>query len=189
MKKYVILFVITSFCLSSFSQTRKERKAQKKAELEINFNETKSLLESKNFVFKANWAIPLGNDVALIGQNIPGGGAIFQGGRVDVSSNDNFIKLTDGEADVFMPYFGRVFFPKRNPQENGIEYKGSIDEYQVEINDKKKSFVVKFSANPSDDFLRFIVKISADGYASVSINSTNRQSITYNGYITPLERD
>lgn len=44
--------------------------------------------------------------------NIPGGGAIFQGGRVDVSSNSNMIDINGNDADVFLPYFGRVFFPK-----------------------------------------------------------------------------
>ena len=129
----------------------------------------------------------MGNDVANIGTNIPGGGAIFQGGRVDVSSNSNSIEINGNDANVFMQYFGRVFFPKRNPNENGIQFKGEIETYKVEVNEKKKSISITWTANPKEDFLKFFMKVNANGYTTVNVTSTNRQAITYNGTLKAKE--
>ena len=124
MKRLVLLLIVSFITLPILSQSRAERRAEKKAKIEAQFIETKALIESQEFVFEANWAIPLGNDVANIGMNIPGGGAIFQGGRVDVSSNYNMIDINGNDAEVFLPYFGRVFF--QNAIQMKMEYSSKV---------------------------------------------------------------
>lgn len=181
--------LVSSFTFSMHSQSRQERNAEKKAKLEAEYNQLKDLVASQNFMFEANWAIPLGNDVSNIGLNIPGGGAIFQGGRVDISNNSNFLKLESDNADLFLPYFGRVFFPKRTSTSRGIQYKGEINDYKVDINEKKKRITIKFNAKSEGDFLKFIITVYAGGKTSVAVNSTNRQTITYDGQLKPIESD
>ncbi|TCK69284.1 uncharacterized protein DUF4251 [Winogradskyella wandonensis] len=189
MKKLVLLVTIIAFNLSVFSQSRQERKAEKKAQLEAAFLQTKTLVESQNFQFEAQWANPLGNDATNIGLSLPGGAAIFQGNRVDVSTNPNFLKLTDSKTDLFLPFFGRVFFPNRINNQGGIEYKGEIDNYDLDINDKKKIINIKFEAKTSDDFIKFHFRITAGGNARLTVNSTNRQIISYDGQIEAIEED
>ncbi|SHH61265.1 DUF4251 domain-containing protein [Winogradskyella jejuensis] len=189
MKKLALFFTLAFFTFNSFSQSRQERKAEKKAKLESQFKDTKALLDSKNLMFEARWANPLGNDVATIGMSLPGGAGVFQGNRVDVSTNTNFVKLSDINADLFLPYFGRVFFPKRVGNESGIRYKGEIKNYSLKVNEKKKTFVLKFEAKTEDDFLQFNFRINASGYTTVTVTSTNRQIISYDGTITELEEE
>ena len=188
MKKIAVLIIIFSFFSASFAQSRKEIRAERKAKLEADFSKTKDLITSNNFMFEANWATPLGNDVANISRNFIGGNAVFQGNRVNLSSNTNFIKITDTTADVFLPYFGRVFFPTRNPNDTGIAYKGDIENYSVDINEKKKHILIKWEANPDGDNIQFIMKINASGYATVGVNSMRRQNITYNGNIKSIAK-
>ncbi|RZN83508.1 MAG: DUF4251 domain-containing protein [Winogradskyella sp.] len=182
MKKFILLLVFGIFISSSsFSQTRAERKQAKKERIENQYSETKALIESGNFKFEAKWAIPLGNDISNLGLSIPGGSAIFQGGRVDISNNSNMVSIDGNNADVYLPYFGRVFFPKRVSNERGIQYKGEIEDYTVDYNEKKKIIILKFKANSPGDFLKFIYRINYGGSTTLTVNSTNRQTISYNG--------
>lgn len=189
MKKILILLLVSSFTFASYAQSRQERKAEKKAKLEADFTKIKDLIDSQNFMFEADWALPLGNDITNIGLNLPGGAAIFQGGRIDVSGNGSYIKITDNNADLFLPFFGRVFFPQRILGSRGIEYKGEISDYEVEFNERKKNTLIKFNAKSETDFFKFIMTISATGNTNVSVNSTNRQTISYDGNIQPLKND
>ena len=190
MKKYISLSVLfLVFSSFSFSQTRAVRKQLKKERIETAYNSTKELIESGTFQFEAFWANPLGNDVANIGQNISGGGAIFQGGRVDVSSNDNFVNVDGKKTDLFLPYFGRVFFPKRINNQGGIKYKGDITNYRIKINDDKQIITIKFEAKTENDYLKFSYRINSGGSATLTINSTNRQTISYTGDIKILNAD
>ncbi|WP_299116806.1 DUF4251 domain-containing protein [uncultured Winogradskyella sp.] len=188
MKKSILILVLSLFVSSiSFSQTRAERKQAKKERIETQYNETKALIESGSFQFEAKWAIPLGNDISSIGLSLPGGGAVFQGGRVDISNNSNKVSIDANNADVYLPYFGRVFFPKRISNERGIQYKGEIEDYTIDYNEKKKVITIKFKADSPGDFLKFIYRINYGGNTTITVNSTNRQTISYNGKITALK--
>lgn len=188
MKKIIPFFIL---CLTintiSFSQTRLEKKNAKKEKIAQKFKAIVSLVESGNFKFEADWATPLGNDVANIGLGLRGGGAVFQGGRVNLTSIDNFVHIKNKNADIFLPYFGRVFFPTRNLNDNGINYKGNLDDYSISVNKKKKRLILKFNAKKPNDSIKFQFVINADNGARLTVNSTKRQSISYTGVISELK--
>lgn len=183
MKKLLILLLVFIFSISIQAQSHKERKAQKKAELEAKYEETKSLIDSKNYEFVAQWADPLGNDVIRIGQNLLGAAGVFQGNRIDLTGNPNFVKIIKSEVSIFLPFFGRVFYPKRTNTEGGFKYEGRIDDYLVSMNENKKVLTVKFNTKTKDDHLQFILRITAGGAARLNVNSINRQTISYDGSI------
>lgn len=190
MKKYIsILLLVFAINTLSFSQTRAERKQAKKEKTAKEFEETKALIASGNFQFEANWATPLGNDATNIGRSLPGGSAIFKGGRVDVSNNDNHVKINQNNADLFLPYFGRVFFPKRINNERGILYKGQMKNYKVDVKEKKQRISIKFECDSPGDFLKFSYSITSGGSAILSVNSTNRQTISYTGKIIAIQAE
>ena len=80
------------------------------------------------------------------------------------------------------------FFLRANPNENGIQFKGEIETYTVEVNVKKKSVSITWKANPKGDFLKFFMKVNANGYTTVNVTSTNIQAITYNGSLKAKEQ-
>lgn len=186
MKKILTLCFILSFSINLTAQTRKERKAEKKEQLETQYQSIKELIESGSFNFEALRAIPLGNDVANIGLSLPAGSAVFQGGTVNLTGNTNYVNINDGDADIFLPFFGRVFIPKRNPSESGIKYKGEIIKYKTSFNSKKKRIILSFDAKKNNESLKFSFIITPGGHARLTVNSSTRQSISYMGKIKPL---
>lgn len=187
MKKIWVFLIILCFGVGLQSQTRKEIRAEKKAKLQSEFIATKSLVESGKFQFEAQWAMPLDNDVISIGQKLPGGGAVFQGNRISLFSNPNFMKINNGEADIVLPFFGRVLFPRRINNETGIEYKGVIKEYTIKHNTKKQLINITFNCNNTEDNLKLQLTINADGNARLVVNSNIRQTISFQGNISKLD--
>ena len=187
MKKIFMFLVILGLGFNLNAQSRKQRKAEKKAELEAKFEVTKTLLESKSFQFEANWANPLGNDAVRIGQSLPGGAAVFQGNRVSLTGNSNYVKITGDKANIALPFFGRVFFPSRINNNGGFNYNGNLDNYSVSVNEKKKTVTIKFKAKSDNDQLIFILRVNAGGGAILNVNSTNRQTIAYDGVVKALD--
>ena len=187
MKKSVLFFTLVVFTFNSFSQSRQVRKAKKKADLEVKFKATKALLESKSFQFEANWVNPLGNDAVRIGQSLPGSVAVFQGNRVSLTGNSNYVKITGDKANIALPFFGRVFVPSRINSNGGFNYNGNLDNYSVSINEKKKAITIKFKAKSDNDQLIFILRVNAGGGAILNVNSTNRQTIAYDGVVKALD--
>ncbi len=186
MKKILTLCFIVSITLNLTAQTRKERKAEKKAQLEAQYQSIITLIESGSFNFEATRAIPLGNDIANIGRSLQAGSAVFQGNTVNLVGNDNYVNINNGDADIFLPFFGRVFIPKRNPSESGIKYKGEIIKNKTSFNSKKKRIILSFDAKKNNESLKFSFVISPGGHTRLTVNSSTRQSITYMGKIKPL---
>ncbi|RNC86231.1 MAG: DUF4251 domain-containing protein [Winogradskyella sp.] len=182
MKKLVLILLLLMVSGDLVSQNRKQRKAEKKARVEAQFKKTKALIDSGKFQFVAQSATPLGNDVARVGRSFNGGSAIFQGNRVNLTSIDNALIITNENAEIFLPFFGRVFFPNKINNQSGIAYNGKIDNYEVKI-DKKNRILVKFTIDPKDDFIKYTLLINPSGSTLCTMNSTNRQTISYNGTV------
>jgi len=185
--------IIVVFCCTSlsFSQSRTERKRIKQDKLEASYNKTKALIESGKFNFEALWATPLDNDAVRVGMSLPGGAQVFQGGRVNLTGNSNYVRIDGDNAKLFLPYFGRVLFPRgyMGSTDNGIEFDGKIEDVKIEYNEKKKRIEYKFKAKKENDELDFHFSINADGATRLNLNSTNRQIINYDGKITAIQED
>jgi hypothetical protein len=189
MKKYTALLLVVTLSLTyGFSQTRSDRKKAKKEKLEANYLKTKALIDSGNYQFIANWANPLGNDVSNVMSGIPGAGAVFQGNRVDLTGNTNFIKISQNTADVIMPYFGRAFSSRINSTtRNGIEFKGQIQDYKVRANNKKQRFDIEFKTKSGTVSSDYQFTVNPGGGTKLTLSTSNRQIITYDGLITALK--
>ena len=185
MKKSSFLFVLLIFGFTcSFSQTKSERKQAKKDRIAASYLNTKALITSGKFLFQANSAMPLGNDIANIGLSLPGGAGVFQGNRVNLTGNTNFIRLNKSKADIFLPYFGRVFVPRLSSTGNsGISFKGEIEDFKVVFNDNKNRLDIKFETHDGKESLDFHLRVNSNGNTTLTLSSSNRQTITYQGVI------
>lgn len=187
MTKQLSALLLVLFCFGlSFSQSRSERKQEKKERTEREYQSVKKLIESKQFQFVANWATPLDNTVSLIGQRLPGGNMVFQGNRINMIGNTNFLNLNMNNANIYLPYFGRVLFPRNYGAGSGgaIEFKGEIEDIDIKYNDKKHRVTITFNANKQDDDLQFNLQVNTGGSAFLTVQSINRQSINYYGKLS-----
>jgi len=162
--KILILSILTSLILTSaFSQekTKKELKEEEKIQKQI---QIETLVNSKDFVFVAKYALPMGAS------------------QVDLQTNPNYVKFNPEMMDGYMPFFGTA--------NSGIGYTDPTIKFKdkpetFNIEKKKKNFLAEAKVKGENDFYRLSLSVMFEGSASLSIISNNRGTISYQGEIFP----
>jgi hypothetical protein len=139
-------------------QTAKQAKAAEKAAA------IKSKIESKAYVFKAEYAQPLR-------------------GIQKYLTPEYDLRINPDSAIAFLPYFGRGYMSAPlTPEESGIMFTSTKFDYQIQ---PKKKGGWKITITPAN--VKFISKmqldISSNGSASLLVSSNYRDQITFTGYI------
>jgi len=163
----VLLIVGIGVNLSFVQATKIDKKAEKIAKI-------RRLITSGNYVFVANYAIPM----AMPARNL--------------TSNYD-VTITKDNLDVYLPYFGRAYAAPRDLTDGGIKLKTSNFDYKAV--EKKKGWEIKITPqdknNPPGvkDVRSLSLSVSSDGYASLHVTSLNKQPISFNGYIDEIPKD
>jgi hypothetical protein len=164
--KPVKLFFIFLCSLFSVNIAQAQHaKADKESEKEAL---TKNLILSKNFTFKAQSVMPM------------------RGGTRQLTS-DYDLKVSGDSLIVYLPYFGRAFTAPINPGAGGIQFTSSDFEYKVEER-RKGGWNINIVPKDNNSVREMLLTISKKGYATLQILSTNRDAISFNGYIAESKR-
>jgi hypothetical protein len=155
----MILFVIS--LPLSFSQEKSKKTLRKEQKIEHQ-KQIAAMVNSKEFTFVANRALPQG----------------YQ--SVDMTTNPNSLKFQPEMIESYMPFFGRAYNVKYG-NDTGLKFKGKPDEFSVKT--IKKGYEVKAKVAGQNDFYDLFLTIGPDGNASLTITSNNRSTITYYGNI------
>ena len=163
-------FVILSLCFligfSANAQNKKSKKEQQKQEI---YQVQKELINSKSYEFIASWAEPVGSS------------------RINLITNPNYLRYTNGDIDMFFPYFGTgQTVNSYNSGDMGISYMGRVDDYHVDYNDDKREITIKFSVNSRAETFNMRIIVYGES-ARVIVNSSGRTTIAYTGEIHPKE--
>ena len=123
----------------------------------------KTILNTKTFVFKAQTAWPLHGTVVQLTAGFD-------------------MKVLDDSINTYLPYFGRAYQASYNSNSGGIAFTSTRFEYKLK--EKAKAgweLVIK----PLDvkDVTQLIYSISTNGYATLQVNSNNRQAISFYGVV------
>lgn len=159
LKNLLILVLIVSSGLSfaSAQTTKKDKKAAKEATI-------KSNVDARNYTFLATYMLPQRG-----------------GGKTLTSEYD--LRVTKDSVIAFLPYYGRAYFDvPYGGADGGIKFTST--KFSYELKDRKKGGW-EITIKPTDvrNIDRLILNISTDGYASLSVTSTNRDFITFDGYL------
>jgi hypothetical protein len=135
--------------------------AQEKTEKSNSSIET--LLNSKNFEFIANTAIPL------------------TGATRDLVGSDYSITFTPEMVISNMPFYGRAYSGMAYGRDKGMRFKGKPENFNITNSDKGYEITVTVKGE-SDTY---VISISAgnSSFATLSISSDDRGTITYQGEI------
>jgi hypothetical protein len=144
-------------------KSRKEIRSEEKKQRQT---EVINCIESRVFVFKANYALPLG------------------GSTVNLTS-DYDLKIKNDSVFSFLPYFGVAHTAEYGSRTSPMDFDLPLLNYSLEKN--KKGFSITFDVKNQIDFLKFSLQVSESGFASLSVTSTNRQSISYTGTVQPIK--
>lgn len=138
-----------------------------------NFDELKSLVNSREFSIVFQWAQPQG------------------GGMIDLMSNPNHIRFNGEEVDIFLPYFGvRYRGGGYGSNTGGIKYEGKVSNMEIREDRLKNNILLRFEGRQGSEILVFNVTLYENGKAHASVSSSERNHITYQGgdvkAITPI---
>ena len=123
----------------------------------------KSLVDSQSYVFVAQSALPLS-------------------GRVRQLTSDYDLRVSKSSITSYLPYFGRAYQAPIDPTQGGIQFTSKDFEYTA-TQGKKGGWDVRIKPKDYKDVQQMNLNISASGYGTLQVLSTNRQPISFNGYI------
>lgn len=124
---------------------------------------TQQIVESKNYIFKAESVNPARS-------------------RVRYLTSDYDLVVTGDTVTAFLPYFGRAYSAPIDPSEGGIKFTSADFGYTVEKK-KKRSWEILIRPKDALDVQELYLTIFDNNKASLRVNSVNRESISFNGYI------
>lgn len=125
-------------------------------------DEIKKLLESQNFVFKAEEANPA------------------RGGSKQLSAGYD-LTITKSSIIAYLPFYGRAQTAPIDGADAGIKFSSYNYDYKTEPG--KKSWDI--TINPTDvaNVKRLYLRIFTNGTATLDVMNTTRDNISFSGYI------
>jgi hypothetical protein len=167
MKNLLKLFSVIILCICTTvvvhaQDTKDTKKAARIAEVT-------NMLKSMNYIFVAN------SVSTQQGVTSPLNGSIYD------------LNISKDTVKAFLPYFGQMYSAPMDAGKGGIKLISTDFVYQAKVN-KKGAWDI--SIKPKDqnsagagDVSLFRLSVYADGYASLYVRSTDREPISFDGYI------
>lgn len=124
---------------------------------------TQQIVESKNYIFRAESVNP-------------------PRGQLRHLTSEYDLVVTSDTVTAYLPYFGRAYSAPIDPSEGGIKFTSSEFDYTVEKK-KRRSWQIMIKPKDANDIQIVYLTIFDNNKATLRVNSVNRESISFNGYI------
>ena len=166
MKKLILIFAIAISASLTFAQEQKQdsTKVKRKAKTEKQYQLTKKMLENKDFVLESY---------------------ILQdryGMQFPVSRGLNFIQVMPNNEAVIQTGSDTSFGPNGV---GGITAKGKITNWEINQNEKNKTFHVAMNVMTPVGIYDINFSISSDGRATALLSGLRGGRLTFNGNLVP----
>lgn len=153
----ILVLIVGAGLNTTFAQsTKKDKKAEKQAAIKKN-------VDNQNYTFMATYVLPQ------------------RGGGKPLTEIYYDLKISKDSVIAYLPYFGRAYFDVPYSGDTGMKF--SSTKFSYDIKAKKKGWEINIKPTDVKNVEYLILNISPDGYASLSINSANRDYISYDGYL------
>jgi hypothetical protein len=157
--KKIYIIIVALFLVSRLSaqentpqdqstKSKKEKKAEKEALQAKQFDETFAMLNRKKFVLEADFLVT------------------GKGERISVTSNLNFIMV---DSNLAVIQVGKNVGVGGNGV-GGTTAKGAITSWQLDRNEKKKSFNIQINVNTTIGFYSVSIFIPSSGSATAKLS-------------------
>ncbi|HEV9037639.1 MAG TPA: DUF4251 domain-containing protein [Puia sp.] len=153
MKRLFLFAGVALLSLRAFAQSADEKAAA-----------IKDMVESKNFIFQAQTALPMRGNVRHL-------------------TTEYDLKVTPTAVVSELPYFGRAFVAPMNPTQSPLQFTSTKFDYTATT---RKSGGWEIVIKPTDhrEVQSMTLTISTAGYTTLQVTNLNRDPITFNGDIT-----
>lgn len=143
--------------------TRSERKAQREQQV-------RTLIDSGVFTFEAETAHPM------------------SGRQVNLSAGYK-LTLNGDSVEAYLPYFGRAYVASYGSNDSGIKFKEKASLKKVSQEEKNGLCRYEISVSTTHEKYELLLEVGKSGYASLIVNSLNRQTISFSGELGAVETD
>jgi hypothetical protein len=158
--KTVLLIAFLSCCLTiSFAQ---DSKADKKAKQEA---EIRQIIDSQNFVFKPQTALPMG-------------------GQSRQLTSDYDLRVTKDKVVSYLPYYGRAYSSTPGTSVGPLDFTSKNFEYNITPTKKNDGWDIVIKPKDGQQVREMLLTAFKNGSANLTVTSNDRQNISFNGYIT-----
>jgi len=170
MKRFVVFFALIISASIIFAQGNDEnavltKKEKRNAELEKEFQLTKSMLDNKDFVLETDYLQDR------------------YGNRVLVNSTINFVAVDSTEATI---QIGSNFRLGPNGV-GGVTAKGRINKWELTEDQKHKAFTLRMNVMTTIGIYDLFINISASGRGTATLTGMSAGRLTFDGDLVPWE--
>tara|TARA_R110002072_G_scaffold118631_1_gene250801 strand:- start:229231 stop:229782 length:552 start_codon:yes stop_codon:yes gene_type:complete len=152
--------------------------------------QTKQLVENGDFEINVEWANPMATNELNQLSNSGLLGVGNSAGRINLIGTANYMRLKNDSLSVYLPYFGTRQTGVRFGNNSGaIEFDGIPDEYELQYDEGKQRTELRFKMKEDTESYNVFITVYANRNVYVSVNSSQRNSISYEGVISRLEED
>lgn len=163
----VLALLISLSATTGYSQekNRKQEKEESRIDREI---QVEKMLDAKSFIFIATVAFP---------------SQVYN--SVQLASSSNYLEFRPDRIESFMPFYGNAYSGVGFDGDPGIKFKGKPEKFSVKKG--KNKYIIKVIVNGEHDIYKLSLSVKFDGDSYLTVTSTNRSSISYNGAISAIE--
>lgn len=157
MKNFIISLVFLFFIISCSTSNQVKNESQIPVAQQVN-----EKVQAKDFKIEVNYANPMG------------GKSIYLSYGYDLT-------LRNDSAIAYLPYFGRAYTAPYGGGEGGIKFSDLMKDYSATPKNKDGEWTIKFKVDTPDYNYEVNMDIYSNGKSTISVNSNQRQSISFNG--------
>ena len=124
-------------------------------------SDVREMVNSKDFVFVADRVNPLR-------------------GRSRQLTSQYDVRVKNDSLTSYLPYFGRAHVAPMDPSQGGIQFTSTDFSYNT---NQGNGWTIIIKPNDHNDVQQMVFNIFENGTATLSVTSTNRDPISFNGYV------
>ncbi len=141
------------------------------------------MISKKEIDIEFIWAQPSGlfNNVRGIENLLPNGSTV---GSISLIGNDNYLKIIKDSIAMDIPYYGEQQLSSSSSYGTsgiGLAYNGIPEKFSETFNKKRNRYVLKYTMKAKTEILDIILYLYPNYSTTLSVNSSHRSTINYNG--------
>lgn len=152
-----MILLICMILLSTSCATRRDSDAAD--------SRVKSLVESRNFRFDAQFATPMG------------------GRQIQITGPYDLV-ISGKTITAHLPYYGVAYRAPIGADEPGIKF--SSTDFTYTVSERKSGWNIRITPKDQQEVRALNLRIGSSGMASLQVTSNYRQSISYSGKVVPV---
>lgn len=137
-------------------------------------------INKQRYTFVANSALPnISMEISKITSKMAGGNA---SGIINLTESYYELRVYPDSVVAYLPYFGRSYSAKAYNNEGGVKFNSKDFDYKAKKN-KKGIWDISIYTKDISEGYRLNLKIAENGFASLYLNSNDKQGIEYSGQL------